>query len=160
MANLTSALFEQGKINRTLAKAKALRPFTEKVITMAVKAHKSTDFADKLHYKRLTITRIRSEGSANELRRICEGSAKELFDVKMVEFIKRHGGYTRIYKLVVCMRDAAKKVIIELIYADHQKYSKPRRTKKRTTKQNKPDAGRPTEPVTSETNDETSETAA
>jgi large subunit ribosomal protein L17 len=71
MANLASALFEQGKINKTLAKAKALRPFAEKAITMAVKAHKSTDVAEKLHYRRLTITRIRSEGAANELRRNC-----------------------------------------------------------------------------------------
>jgi large subunit ribosomal protein L17 len=139
MANLASALFEHGKINTTLAKAKALRPFAEKLITMAVKAYKSADVAEKLHYRRLVISRIRSEGAA-----------KELFDVKVVEFVERHGGYTRIYKLVPRMGDAAKMAIIELVYADDRKYSKPRRAKKRAAMQNKSDAMQSTELVASE----------
>jgi large subunit ribosomal protein L17 len=121
MANLASALFEHGKINTTLAKAKALRPFAEKLITFAVKSHVDTDPAVKLHYRRLVISRIRNESAA-----------KELFDVKAVEFIKRHGGYTRIYKLVPRIGDAAKMAIIELIYADDKGYSKPRRSGRKT----------------------------
>ncbi len=119
MANLASALFEHGKINTTLAKAKALRPFAEKIITLAVKAYKSSDVATKLHYRRLAIARIRNESAV-----------KELFDVKASEFINRNGGYTRIYKLVPRIGDAAKMAIIELVYADDKGYSKSRKNRK------------------------------
>jgi large subunit ribosomal protein L17 len=121
MANLASALFEHGKINTTLAKAKALRPFAEKMITQAVKAHVATDPAVKLHHRRLVIARIRNESAA-----------RELFDVKASEFVKRHGGYTRIYKLVPRIGDAAKMAIIELVYADDRGYAKSRRGKKKS----------------------------
>ncbi|MDR1255899.1 MAG: 50S ribosomal protein L17 [Puniceicoccales bacterium] len=126
MANLASALFEHGKINTTLAKAKALRPFAEKLITMSVKAHRASDAAEKLHYRRLVISRIRSETAT-----------KELFDVKAVEFINRHGGYTRTYKLVPRIGDAAKMAIIELVYADDKGYSRSRKGRKKAAKQNK-----------------------
>jgi large subunit ribosomal protein L17 len=119
MANLASSLFEHGKINTTLAKAKALRPFAEKLITMAVKAHRAVDAAVKLHYRRLVIARLRSEGAA-----------RELFDVKAVEFVNRQGGYTRIYKLIPRIGDGAKMAIIELIYADDKGYAKSRRRRK------------------------------
>lgn len=129
MANLASALFKHGRINTTLTKAKALRPFAEKIITLSVKAYKSTDAAVKLHYRRLAISRIRNEEAV-----------KELFDVKSSEFIKRNGGYTRIYKLVPRIGDAAKMAIIELVYADDKGYSKSskgRRSKKQI-KETKP----------------------
>lgn len=119
MANLAAALFEHGRINTTLAKAKALRPFAEKLITLAVKAHKSPDATVKLHYRRLAIARVRDEAAV-----------KELFDVKAVEFINRNGGYTRIYKLVPRVGDSAKMAIIELVYADDKGYSKSRKSRK------------------------------
>lgn len=119
MANLAAALFEHGRINTTLAKAKALRPFAEKIITLAVKAYKSSDAIVKLHYRRLAIARVRNEDAV-----------KELFDTKAVEFINRNGGYTRIYKLVPRIGDAAKMAIIELIYADDKGYSKSRKGRK------------------------------
>ncbi len=129
MANLASALFKHGRINTTLTKAKALRPFAEKIITLSVKAYKSTDAAVKLHYRRLAISRIRNEEAV-----------KELFDVKSSEFIKRNGGYTRIYKLVPRIGDAAKMAIIELVYADDKGYSKSRkgRRSKKQIKETKP----------------------
>ncbi len=129
MANLASALFKHGRINTTLTKAKALRPFAEKIITLSVKAYKSTDAAVKLHYRRLAISRIRNEEAV-----------KELFDVKSSEFIKRNGGYTRIYKLVPRIGDAAKMAIIELVYADDKGYSKSRKSRrsKKQIKETKP----------------------
>ncbi len=125
MANLAAALFTHGKINTTLAKAKALRPFAEKIITLSVKAQKSSDAAVKLHYRRLAIARVRDEAAV-----------KELFDVKATEFVNRNGGYSRIYKLVPRVGDAAKMAIIELVYADDKGYSKSRkgRGKKKSTK--------------------------
>jgi large subunit ribosomal protein L17 len=113
MANLASALFRHGKIQTTLAKAKGLRPFAEKLITMAKKAHLANDFVQKLHYRRLAISRIKDEDAV-----------AILFNDRAAEFAKRNGGYTRIYKLVQRIGDAAKMAIIELIPADDVGYSK------------------------------------
>jgi large subunit ribosomal protein L17 len=106
-------------MNTTLAKAKALRPFAEKLVTLAVKSHTAVDAAGRLHYRRLVIARLRSEEAA-----------KELFDVKAPEFVNRHGGYTHIDKLVPRIGDGAKMAIIELIYADDNGYAKSRRRRK------------------------------
>lgn len=122
MANLAVALFKHGRITTTLAKAKALRPFAEKLITMAKKSYLSDDRIRKLHYLRLAISRIHDEDTV-----------AKLFNERAVEFIKRNGGYTRIYKLMQRVGDAAKMSIIELIPADDVGYSKSK--KKRARKQ-------------------------
>jgi large subunit ribosomal protein L17 len=116
MANLAVALFRHGKIRTTLAKAKALRPFAERLITMAKKAHLSGDSIRRLHYLRLVIARIRDADTA-----------AILFNERAVEFEGRNGGYTRIYKLVERIGDAAEMAIIELIPGDDVGYAKSRR---------------------------------
>ena len=113
MANLAVALFRYGKIRTTLAKAKALRPFAERLITMAKKANLSEDRIKKLHYLRLVISRIRDVDVA-----------AVLFNERAAEFVNRNGGYTRIYKIVQRIGDAAKMAIIELIPGDDVGYSK------------------------------------
>jgi large subunit ribosomal protein L17 len=129
MANLASALFKHGKIETTLAKAKALRPFAEKIITMAKKAHLSSDAAQKLHYRRLAISRVKDEEAV-----------AILFNERAVEFAKRNGGYARIYKLVQRVGDAAKMAIIELISAADVGYSKSK--KRRASKSRNVQASR------------------
>jgi large subunit ribosomal protein L17 len=116
MANLATALFRYGRIETTLAKAKALRPFAEKLITMAKRAHLSDDVTKKLHYRRLVIARMRDESVA-----------AILFNERAAEFEKRNGGYTRIYKLVQRIGDAAEMALIELIAGDDVGYSKSKR---------------------------------
>jgi large subunit ribosomal protein L17 len=123
MANLAAALFRYGKIETTLAKAKALRPFAEKLITMAKKAYSAVDAAQKLHFRRLVIARVRDESAV-----------ATLFNDRAVEFEKRNGGYSRIYKLVPRMGDAAKMAIIELIAADDVGYSKSKKRRPAKTK--------------------------
>ena len=116
MANLATALFTHGRIKTTLSKAKALRPFSEKLITLACKAAATEDTARKLHYRRQAIARVRDVDAV-----------KKLFDERVSEFTARNGGYTRIYKLVPRIGDAADMAIIELIAADDEGYSKPKR---------------------------------
>lgn len=123
MANLATALFTHGRIETTLPKAKALRPFAEKIITLAKKAKESDDRAKALHYRRMAIARVRD----NE-------AVKNLFDVRVDEFMERNGGYTRIYKLMPRRGDAAEMALIELIDASDEGYTKPKRKVKKKAK--------------------------
>ena len=121
LGNLSVALITHGRIKTTLAKAKALRPFIEKIITLAKKADQANDAARKLHFRRLAIARVRDKKAV-----------AELFDNKVSEFSNRAGGYTRIYKLGQRVGDAAEMGLIELIDANDEGY--PKRPKKKATK--------------------------
>lgn len=120
MANLAAALFRHGRIETTLAKAKALRPFAEKIITLAKKAAATDDAARKLHYRRQAIAKVRDKAAV-----------KALFDERINEFVNRKGGYIRIYKLIQRESDGASMGIIELIAGDDEGYSKPKRSAKK-----------------------------
>lgn len=113
LANLSVALIQNGRIETTLAKAKALRPFIEKLITLSKKAAVSNDGARKLHYRRLALSRVRSKTAV-----------ARLFDELVVEFSERTGGYTRIYKLGQRIGDAAEMGLIELIDKADTGYTK------------------------------------
>ena len=114
LSNLAVSLIEHGRIKTTLTKAKALRPFVEKVITKAKKAAVATEKKDKLHLRRLALRDVRDEGAITTL-----------FDEKCKEFANRPGGYTRIYKLSAQRRgDAAEMALIEFIKADDVGYKK------------------------------------
>ena len=124
LGNLSVALITHGRIKTTLAKAKALRPFIEKIITLAKKADQANDAARKLHFRRLAIARVRDKKAV-----------AELFDNKVSEFSNRAGGYTRIYKLGQRVGDAAEMGLIELINASDEGYAK--RPKKKAAKSTK-----------------------
>ena len=125
MSNLALALIKNGRIETTLAKAKALRPYIEKIITLAKKAKKANDAARKLHFRRLAIARVRDKKAV-----------AVLFDERVSEFIERPGGYTRIYKLGQRVGDAAEMGLIELIDSNDEGYEKPTKkaAKKKATK--------------------------
>jgi large subunit ribosomal protein L17 len=118
LANLSTALITHGKIKTTLKKAKALRPFVEKVITLAKKG--------SLHNRRIAIARVRDTGVVHEL-----------FEEKVEQFRDRNGGYTRIYKLGTRRGDAAEMALIELIDADDEGYGKKTKPKSRAKKKAK-----------------------
>ena len=113
MASLASALFRHDRIETTLGYAKALRPFAEKVITLAKKAAATEDTAKKLHYRRNALAKLRDVSAVHFL-----------FVEKVSKVLNRQGGYTRIYKLVPRKGDAAEMAIIELIEADDEGYKK------------------------------------
>jgi large subunit ribosomal protein L17 len=96
MANLVSSLILAEGITTTEAKAKALRPIVEKMITKARKGG--------LHNHRQVVSFIRDR----------EVAAK-LFDVIGPRYIDRHGGYTRILKLGPRTGDNAPMARIELV---------------------------------------------
>jgi large subunit ribosomal protein L17 len=127
MANMCCALIENGRIRTTLAKAKALRPSIEKIITLAKKAHLLDDAAKKIHYRRLAIARLRNKKSV-----------QKLFDELAEDFVNRTGGYTRIYKLAIPrLGDAADMAIIEFVKASDKGYGKRKGSGKKTDKKSK-----------------------
>jgi|SRR5471032_91890 large subunit ribosomal protein L17 len=114
LSNLATALITHDRIETTLAKAKVLRPFIEKVITKAKQAAAKTDKKDALHLRRLALSDVRDETAVTLL-----------FNEKHKEFTNRQGGYTRIYKLGMRrISDAAEMALIEFVKADDVGYTK------------------------------------
>ena len=120
LSNMGASLIKHGRIETTLTKAKALRPFNERVITKAKKAAAAAEKKDAIHLRRMAHKDIRDEGAVTLL-----------FNEKYKEFVNRSGGYTRIYKLgPQRIGDAAEMALIELIPAEDTGYSKSRGKKK------------------------------
>src|SRR5271157_4564942 len=114
MSNLAVALITHGRIQTTLAKARALRPFIEKVITKAKHAAGKAERKDAVHLRRLALRDVRDEGAVTLL-----------FNDKYKEFENRAGGYTRIYKLgPQRQNDAAEMALIEFVKAEDTGYKK------------------------------------
>ena len=114
LSNLAASLIEHGRIQTTLTKAKALRPFIEKAITKAKHAAAKTEKKDQIHLRRLVLSDIRNEDAVTKL-----------FNETHKEFANRSGGYTRIYKLgPQRISDAAELALIEFVKAEDSGYKK------------------------------------
>lgn len=114
LSNLAASLIEHGRIQTTLTKAKALRPFIEKIITKAKQAAAKTERKDAIHLRRLALADVRDENAVTKL-----------FNELHKEFANRNGGYTRIYKLGPQRQsDAAELALIEFVKGDDQGYKK------------------------------------
>ena len=146
VASLASSLFIRGRIRTTLAKAKALRPFAERVVTLAKKANALEVPADKLHLRRQAIARLRNVAAV-----------KALFDERVKEFLNRNGGYTRIYKIGPRAGDAAEMALIELIPAADEGHKKGAKKKAPAKKGAKKSGAKKAAPAKAE---ESAETAA
>lgn len=108
LANLGASLVMKGRIKTTLAKAKALRPFIERIISSAKRG--------TLHDRRLAVARLRNEDAVTHL-----------FNEKATMFAKRNGGFTRIYKLSTQrLGDAAEMALIEFVGSEDTGYKKSR----------------------------------
>jgi large subunit ribosomal protein L17 len=95
-ANLACSLIEHGRIRTTEAKAKAVKPFAEQMITLG----KRGDLAAR----RQAISELRSQDTV-----------RKLFDDVAPRFADRPGGYSRIVKLGPRQGDAAAMVYLELV---------------------------------------------
>jgi large subunit ribosomal protein L17 len=96
LANLATALFEHGRIKTTEPKARALRPYAEKLITHAKKG--------TLHNRREVLKKIRDKDIVHSL-----------FAEIGPFFADRNGGYTRIIKVEARKGDNAPMAVIELV---------------------------------------------
>jgi large subunit ribosomal protein L17 len=96
LANLASSLFEHGRIKTTEPKARALRPYAEKLITHAKKG--------ALHNRREVMKKIRDKDVVHAL-----------FAEIGPFFSDRNGGYTRIIKVEARKGDNAPMAVIELV---------------------------------------------
>jgi large subunit ribosomal protein L17 len=95
-SNLAGSLIEHGRIQTTEAKAKAVKPFAEKMITLG----KRGDLAAR----RQALAHLRSQHVVHQL-----------FAEVAPRFAERPGGYTRIIKLGPRQGDAAEMVYLELV---------------------------------------------
>lgn len=98
-ANMASSLIEHEQIVTTLPKAKELRPFVEKLVTLAKKGD--------LTSRRLAIARTRNKEMS-----------KKLFDVLGPRYKERSGGYIRIMKAGYRYGDNAPMAVIEFVDRD------------------------------------------
>ncbi len=98
LANQVCSLIEHNQIKTTLAKAKAVRPLAEKMVTLGKKG--------SLHARRMALATLRQKDAV-----------KKLFDDIAPRAAERSGGYTRIIKLGMRKSDAARVAFIEWVDA-------------------------------------------
>jgi large subunit ribosomal protein L17 len=97
--NMAAALIKHEQITTTLAKAKELRPYVEKLVTLAKKGGLSN--------RRLAHARL-----------LDDTQLVKLFDVIAERYSARSGGYTRVVKAGIRQSDAAPMAIIEFVDRD------------------------------------------
>ena len=99
LKNLSQALIKHEQIMTTLIKAKTLKPFVDKLITIGKKGD--------LHSRRLAITKLGDKKLVSKL-----------FDVIAKRFENRNGGYSRVIKAGFRYGDSSPMAIIELVERD------------------------------------------
>lgn len=97
--NMSAALIKHEQITTTVAKAKELRPYVEKLITLAKKGGLSN--------RRLAHSRL-----------LDDAQLTKLFDVLAARYADRNGGYTRVIKAGIRASDASPMAIIEFVDRD------------------------------------------
>ena len=97
--NMSAALIKHEQITTTVAKAKELRPYIEKLITLAKKGGLSN--------RRLAHGRL-----------LDDAQLIKLFDVLATRYADRNGGYTRVIKAGIRMSDASPMAVIEFVDRD------------------------------------------
>jgi large subunit ribosomal protein L17 len=105
LANMAASLVKHEQIVTTLPKAKALKPYVEKLITMGKQALEKPETA--LSKRRQAIGRMRDKTQV-----------AKIFDVLAERYASRPGGYTRVLKAGFRYGDAAPMAVVELVDRD------------------------------------------
>src|SRR5215468_4113016 len=119
LANQVCALIQHQRIKTTLAKAKAVRPLAERMVTLGKNG--------SIHARRTALAVLRQKSAV-----------KKLFDDISQRSTERNGGYTRIVKLGARKSDSAHMAFIEWVDAEYVVEEKPKKEKK--TKRKEPEA--------------------
>ncbi|MGE5207884.1 MAG: 50S ribosomal protein L17 [Alphaproteobacteria bacterium] len=116
LANQVCALIQHQRIKTTLAKAKAVRPLAEKMVTLGKNG--------SIHARRTAMGMLRQKNAV-----------KKLFDDIAQRSAERNGGYTRIVKLGARKSDSAQMAFIEWVDAEQIAEEKPAKEKKAKRKE-------------------------
>ncbi|HEU0208154.1 MAG TPA: 50S ribosomal protein L17 [Candidatus Udaeobacter sp.] len=111
LANQVCALIQHQRIKTTLAKAKAVRPLAERMVTLGK--------SGSIHARRTALAVLRQKSAV-----------KKLFDDIAQRSAERNGGYTRIVRLGARKSDSARMAFIEWVDAEHVVEEKPTKEKK------------------------------
>ena len=122
LRNLATALFEKERVRTTLPKAKELRPFAERLITLAKREE------NRLHARRLAARHIQDPAVV-----------KKLFDTIGSRFATRPGGYTRILRLGPRKGDGAEMAYLELVGYEYKPPTKDGKAAKKPTDKKEPE---------------------
>ena len=131
LANQVCALIQHQRIKTTLAKAKAVRPLAERMVTLGKNG--------SIHARRTALAVLRQKSAV-----------KKLFDDISQRSAERNGGYTRIVKLGARKSDSARMAFIEWVDAEQVSEEKPKKEKKAKRKESEakpqPEALEPEQP--------------
>jgi large subunit ribosomal protein L17 len=119
LANQVCSLIEHHRIKTTLAKAKAVRPLAERMVTLGKKG--------SIHARRTALATLRQKNAV-----------KKLFDDIALRSAERNGGYTRIVKLGRRNSDSAPMAFIEWVDVAEVVEEKPAEEKKAKQKETEP----------------------
>ena len=131
LRNLATALFDKERIRTTLPKAKELRPFAERLITLAKREE------NRLHARRLAARDLQDPAVV-----------QKLFDTIGARFATRPGGYTRILQLGPRRGDGAEMAYLELVGYEYKPAGKDAKApKKAADKKEAEPKGEPKKPA-------------
>lgn len=105
--NLAASLIRHGRIKTTLVKAKATRPYVEKLVTKARN--------EDLHSRRVVTAKLRMHDRASSRAAGEADIVHKLFHEVAPRFVDRPGGYTRIIKIGPRPGDAAPMAFLEWV---------------------------------------------
>ena len=114
LSNLVTSLIERERIVTTTAKAKALRPLAEKMITLGK--------AETLHARRQAAAFLQTPAAV-----------KKLFDTISARFTDHNGGYVRITRLGWRVGDGADLSMVELVGSELKEKAPEKKKKKKET---------------------------